>query len=93
VSIKNVCYLFLKVRFQDSWRNKTKALTQATLEKRPLNRRGYSVCVYFHWAVLDFWATVICPVCDVGVLWPNGWTDQDETWHAGRLQPWPHCVR
>jgi len=21
--------------------------------------------------------TVICPVCDVGVLWPNGWTDQD----------------
>jgi len=18
------------------------------------------------------------------VLWPNGWTDQDETWHAGR---------
>ena len=30
--------------------------------------------------------TVVCPVlsvCDVGVLWPNGWTDQDETWHAG----------
>ena len=35
-----------------------------------------------------------CPsVCDVGVLWPNGWTDQDETWHAGRPRPWPHCVR
>jgi len=33
------------------------------------------------------------PVCDVGVLWPNGWMDQDETWHAGRPQPWPHCVR
>jgi len=34
----------------------------------------------------------VCPVCDVGVLWPNGWMDQDETWHAGR--PWPrlHCV-
>ena len=26
-------------------------------------------------------------VCDVGVLWPNGCTDQDETWHAGRLGP------
>ena len=26
-----------------------------------------------------------CPVCDVGVLWPNGWSDQDETWHAGSL--------
>ena len=45
-----------------------------------------------------FWATVCktvrlmlsdhCPllsVCNVGVLWPNGWTDQDETWHAGGL--------
>ena len=35
----------------------------------------------------------VCPVCDVGVLWPNDWTDQDETWHAGRPQPRPHCVR
>ena len=34
-----------------------------------------------------------CPVCDVGVLWPNGWMDQVETWHAGRPRPWPHCVR
>jgi len=28
-----------------------------------------------------------CPVCNVGVLWPNGWLDQDETWHAGRPRP------
>ena len=34
-----------------------------------------------------------CLVCDVGVLWPNGWMDQDETWHAGRPRPCPHCVR
>ena len=37
-----------------------------------------------------------CPVpsvCNVGVLWPNGWMDQDETWYAGRPRPWPHCVR
>jgi len=33
------------------------------------------------------------PVCNVGVLWQNGWTDQDETWHGGRPRPWPHCVR
>jgi len=33
-----------------------------------------------------------CPVCNVGVLWPNGWMDQDETWHADRPRPWPHCV-
>jgi len=24
-----------------------------------------------------------CLVSGVGVLWPNGWMDQDETWHAG----------
>ena len=35
----------------------------------------------------------VCPVCDVRALWPNGCTDQDETWHACRPRPWPHCVR
>ena len=34
----------------------------------------------------------VCPVCNVSVLWPNGWMNQDETWHAGRPRPWPHCV-
>jgi len=50
-----------------------------------------------------FWATVCktvrpmlsvrcLSVCvDVRALWPNGWMDQDETWHAGRPRPWPHC--
>jgi len=36
-----------------------------------------------------------CFVCNVGVLWhlwPKGWMHQDETWHAGRPQPWPQCV-
>jgi len=37
--------------------------------------------------------TVVCPVCDIGELWPNGWTDQDETPQAGRPWPWSHCVR
>jgi len=35
----------------------------------------------------------VCPVCDVGALWPNDWMDQDGTWHAGRPRPWSHCVR
>jgi len=26
-------------------------------------------------------------------MWPHGWMDQDETLHAGRPRPWPHCVR
>jgi len=44
--------------------------------------------------------TVVCPVslsclsvCNVGVLWPNGWMDQDETWHGGWPRPRLHCVR
>ena len=32
-------------------------------------------------------------VCSVRALWPNGWTDHDETRRAGRPRPWPHCVR
>jgi len=35
----------------------------------------------------------ILSVCNVGVLWPNGWMDQDETQRAGRPRPWPHYVR
>jgi len=48
----------------------------------------------------NFWVTVcilvrpmlsdrcpVCPICDVGLLWPNGSMDQDETWRAGRLGP------
>jgi len=39
----------------------------------------------------------VCPlclsVCNVGVLWPNGWMDQDATWYGGRPRPRPHCVR
>jgi len=45
-----------------------------------------------------WYRTVVClSVClsvfDVGVLWQNGWMNQDETWHWGRPQPRPHCVR
>jgi len=31
-------------------------------------------------------------VGNVGALWPNGWTDLDQTWHAGRARPRTHCV-
>jgi len=53
---------------------------------------------------MRFWATVCKTValfyavlsyqsvCNVRVLWPNGWMDQDETWHRGRPRPRPHCV-
>jgi len=35
----------------------------------------------------------VLSVCDVGVLWPNGFMHQNETWHGGRPRPRPHCVR
>ena len=41
--------------------------------------------------------TVVCLsvlfVYDVGVLWPNGWMDQDSTWYGGRPRPNRYCVR
>ena len=48
--------------------------------------KQYAVC--YRTVVLS-----VCPVCNVGVLWPNGWMDQDENWHAGTPRPWLHCVR
>jgi len=53
---------------------------------------------------LNFWVAVCktarsmlsdhcLSVCNIGVLWPNGWMDQDETWHGGRSRHWPQCVR
>jgi len=35
----------------------------------------------------------VLSVCNVGVLWPYGWMDQDETWHGARSRPRPRCVR
>ena len=35
----------------------------------------------------------VLSVCDVGVLWPNGWMDQDKNWRGGRPRPWSYCVR
>ena len=32
-------------------------------------------------------------VCNVGVLWPNGWMDQDASWYGGRTRPRRHCVK
>jgi len=53
--------------------------------ERPFVKR-FALC-YRTFSVLS------CPVCDVGILWPNGWMDQDETWHARGPRPRPYCVR
>jgi len=35
----------------------------------------------------------VSPMSNVGVLWPIGWMDQDETWRGGRPRPRRHCFR
>ena len=68
-----------------------------TLKYRKL--RGDMIDVFARPFVKRFalcYRTIVClffPVCNVGVLWPNGWTDRDETWRACRPRPWPYCVR
>jgi len=34
----------------------------------------------------------VCSACNVGVLRPNGWTDQDTTWYGGRPRPRGHAL-
>jgi len=63
--------------------------TVCTTVRPMLSDRSLSVCL----SVCPVLSCPFCPVCNVGALWPNGLTDQDETWHAGRPQPWPHCIR
>jgi len=56
-----------------------------------------TVCKTVRPMLSDLVCLSVCPVClyvcDVRALWPNGWTDQDETWRADRRRPWPHCIR
>jgi len=55
---------------------------------RPFVKR-FALC--FRLSCLSCLSCSVClsllSVCDVGVLWPNGWMNQEETWHAGRPRP------
>jgi len=44
-------------------------------------------------SVLSVSLSVCLSVCNVGVLWPNGWMDQVSTWRGGRPRLRRHCVR
>jgi len=55
-------------------------------------------CFLLFWATISktfalCYRTVVLSVCNVGVVWPNGWNDRDATWHRGRPRPRLHCVR
>jgi len=56
---------------------------------RPFVKR-FALC---YQSVVCLSCLYVCPVCDIRALWPNGWTDQGETWHAARTRPCPLCVR
>jgi len=65
----------------------TPSLFHSRLKTYPFGRpfvKRFALC--YRSVVLS----VCTSVCDVGVLWPNGWTDQDETWHAGRPRALVH---
>ena len=69
----------------------TTCLTAIAVFGRPFVKR-FAVC--YRTVVCPVCPTLsVCPVCNVGALWPNSWTDQDETWHAGRPRPRPHGFR
>ena len=61
---------------------------QAFIGRPFVNGPPYSICLSVCLSVC-----LSCPVCDVGVLWPNGWMDQDATWYGGWPWPRPLCVR
>jgi len=50
-----------------------------------------SVCPVLSCPVLS--CLSVYAVCDVGVLWPNSWMGQGETWHASRPPSQLHCIR
>jgi len=56
--------------------------TKFSIFRRPFVKR-FALC---------YWSVVLSG-CDVGVFWPNGWLDQEQTWHGGRPRPRAHCVR
>ena len=85
-------------QLEQYWLNSINSFLQWTAmfvitEKPMLNVPDFSstVCKTVRPMLLDH--CLSRPVCNVGVLWPTGWMDEDETWHAGRPRPWPHCVR
>jgi len=88
---KLISLLYIKPKFENPrWRRPP----SWKIEKSPYLVRGFwaTVCKTVR-PMLSVRCLSVLSVCNLGVLWPNSWTDQDETWHAGRPRPWPHCVR
>ena len=59
---------------------------------KPVRPMQLDRCTVLSCPVMSVFLCVLS-VCDAGVLWSNGWMDQDETWHAGSPRPRQHCFR
>jgi len=63
------------VRYLISWRVLVFLVPVSLIFVRPFVKR-FALSYFGPFSVLS--------VCDVGLLWPNGWMDQDATWYGGR---------
>jgi len=73
-----------------SWLRQPRCSETSGLKVRIFGRsfvKRFAICYQ-----TEFCLSVV-PVCNVGVFWPNGWMDQDETWYGERSRPWPQSVR
>ena len=87
--LKNVGNITCGCWIQNSNVKRFRNNSNAIIFGRPFVKR-FALC---YRSVVCLSCLSVCPVCDLRALWPNGWTDQDETWHADRPRHWPHCVR
>jgi len=91
--LKNlVYYLTCSNARKERWLNKNKMCTY-TINSLPIFGRPFVKLFALCYRTVVLSVCPVLTVCDIGVLWPNGWMDQNETWHGGRPRPRPHCVR
>jgi len=64
-----------------TWVGQRKHMFNHTRQVAPMCPHGRA-----HWTY-GIGPLSVCPVCNVGALWPNGWMDQDEAWRAGKPRP------
>jgi len=86
---------FDSIRKEDTGKVPAPSTVSPPIHKRTVSRDtffGRPLVKWFSYMLSDRCLSV-CPACNVGALWPNGWTDQDESWRVGRPRSWPRCVR
>ena len=77
--LKNlVYYLTCSNARKERWLNKNKMCTY-TINSLPIFGRPFVKLFALCYRTVVLSVCPVLTVCDIGVLWPNGWMDQDET--------------